>query len=263
MSEATVITEIADGVLTITINKPDRLNALDADTAKRIYESLKDADNNTDVRVVVLTGAGRAFSAGADLQRDRDSEGGDDNGATKNLLEYANLTTTLISTLSKPVVAAVNGVAAGVGVSYALASDIVIAKESASFLLAFSRIGLMPDGGANLWVAANIGRARAMDMALLAEQIPAPQAKEWGMISRVVGDEEFEAEVKKIAGKLATGPTRAYAKTKAAINGAILTELQATLDREVKGQTELLQTKDNAEGVAAFLEKRPAKFTGQ
>ena len=261
MSEATVLTELADGVLTITINKPDRLNALDAGTAKSIYEALKGADSNDDVRVVVLTGAGRGFSAGADLQRDRDSDA-ESGGDTNNLLDYANLTTTLISTLSKPVVAAVNGVAAGVGVSYALASDIVVAKESASFLLAFSRIGLMPDGGANLWVAANIGRARAMDMALLAEQIPAPQAKEWGMISRVVADGDFEAEVSKVAGKLASGPTRAYAKTKAAINGAALTELKATIDREVSGQTELLQTKDNAEGVAAFLEKRPAKFTG-
>lgn len=258
---STVLTETVDGVLTITINKPDRLNALDAGTAKLIYEALKDADSNADVRVVVLTGAGRGFSAGADLQRDKgsDAEGA---GDTNNLLDYANMTTTLISTLSKPVVAAVNGVAAGVGVSYALAADITIAKESASFLLAFSRIGLMPDGGANLWVAANIGRARAMDMALLAEQIPAPQAKEWGMISRVAADDEFEAEVKKVAGKLAAGPTRAYAKTKAAINGAALTELQATIDREVSGQTELLQTKDNAEGVAAFLEKRAAKFTG-
>jgi enoyl-CoA hydratase len=261
MSEATVLTELADGVLTITINKPDRLNALDAGTAKTIYEALKDADSNAEVRVVVLTGAGRGFSAGADLQRDKgsDAEGA---GDTNNLLDYANMTTTLISTLSKPVIAAVNGVAAGVGVSYALAADITIAKESGSFLLAFSRIGLMPDGGANLWVAANIGRARAMDMALLAEQIPAPQAKEWGMISRVVADDEFEAEVAKIAAKLANGPTRSYAKTKAAINGAALTELQATIDREVSGQTELLQTKDNAEGVAAFLEKRAAKFTG-
>lgn len=262
MSEATALTQIVDGVLTITINKPDRLNALDAGTAKIVYEALKDADSNNDVRVVVVTGAGRGFSAGADLQRDKgsDAEGG---GDTNNLLDYANMTTTLMSTLSKPVIAAVNGVAAGVGVSYALAADITIAKESASFLLAFSRIGLMPDGGANLWVAANIGRARAMDMALLAEQIPAPQAKEWGMISRVVADDEFEAEVAKVAQKLANGPTRAYAKTKAAINGATLTELQATIDREVTGQTELLQTKDNAEGVAAFLEKRPAKFTGQ
>lgn len=262
MTEATALTELADGVLTITINKPDRLNALDAVTAKTIYEALKDADSNADVRVVVLTGAGRGFSAGADLQRVKGSEE-EGTGDTNNLLDYANLTTTLISTLSKPVVAAVNGVAAGVGVSYALASDIVVAKESASFLLAFSRIGLMPDGGANLWVAANIGRARAMDMALLAEQIPAPQAKEWGMITRVVADDDFEAEVKKVADKLAAGPTRAYAKMKAAINGAALTELQTTIDREVSGQTELLKTKDNAEGVAAFLEKRPAKFTGQ
>ncbi|WP_134324144.1 enoyl-CoA hydratase [Cumulibacter soli] len=259
MSE-TVLTGIADGILTITINKADRLNALDAATARTIYEALLDADTNPDVRVVVLTGAGRGFSAGADLQRDKDAEADPSLG---NLLDYCNLTTTLISRLTKPVISAVNGVAAGVGVSYALAADITIAKESASFLLAFSRIGLMPDGGANLWVAANIGRARAMDMALLAEQIPAPQARDWGMISRVVADDDFEAEVAKVAAKLASGPTRSYAQTKAAINKAALTQLDVTIEREVAGQTQLLQTKDNAEGVAAFLEKRPAKFTGQ
>ena len=141
-------------VLTLTLNKPDRLNALDAALGKEVYDALKKADNDSSVRVVVLTGAGRGFSAGADLARDREAEAELDAG---DLLTHANNTVTLISTMSKPVISAVNGVAAGVGVSYALAADICIAKESASFLLAFSRIGLMPDGGATLWAAASIG----------------------------------------------------------------------------------------------------------
>lgn len=247
-------------VLTLTLNKPDRLNALDAALGKEVYDALKKADNDSSVRVVVLTGAGRGFSAGADLARDREAEAELDAG---DLLTHANNTVTLISTMSKPVISAVNGVAAGVGVSYALAADICIAKESASFLLAFSRIGLMPDGGATLWAAASIGRARAMDMALTAEQIPAATAAQWGLISRVVADDEFEQAVADLAAKLGSGPTKAYAKTKAAINASSIELLEQALEREVVGQTELLKSKDNAEGVAAFREKRAANFTGE
>lgn len=250
-----------NGVLTLTLNKPDRLNALDAAFGKEVYEALKEADNDSAVRVVVLTGSGRGFSAGADLARDREAEAAMEN--TDDLLTYANNTVTLMSTMGKPVISAVNGVAAGVGVSYALAADICIAKESASFLLAFSRIGLMPDGGATMWVPAAIGRARAMDMALTAEQIPAPQAAEWGLISRVVPDDQFDSAVAELAAKLGSGPTRAYAKTKAAINASTVELLSKSLEREVAGQTELLKTNDNAEGVAAFREKRAAKFTGE
>lgn len=258
-----VTSELKDGVLTLTMNKPDKLNALDAPMAKALYEQLKGADNDPAVRVIVLTGAGRGFCAGADIVRDREDEGGSDLSGNDSLLSWANQTVQLMTTLSKPVVAAVNGVAAGVGVSYALAADIVVATESSSFLLAFSRIGLMPDGGATLWVAANVGRARAMDMALMAEKISANDAKDWGLISRVATDGEFQAEVGKVAQQLASGPTRAYAKTKAAINAASVSLLADSLDREVQGQTELLSSKDNAEGVAAFREKRPAKFTGE
>jgi len=195
--------------------------------------------------------------------RDRDDEGGGNLADGDSLLSHANKTVSVMTTLSKPIVAAVNGVAAGVGVSYALAADIVVAKESASFLLAFSRIGLMPDGGATLWVAASVGRARALEMALMAEKIPAREAKEWGLISRVAPDDEFDAAVAKVTAQLATGPTRAYAKTKAAINSASVSLLADSLDREVKGQTELLGSKDNAEGVAAFREKRQPRFTGE
>ena len=255
--------ELKDGVLTLTLNKPDKLNALDAPMAKALYEEIKAADNDANVRVIVLTGAGRGFCAGADIVRDRTEEGSSDLGDTDNLLSWANNTVTTMSTLSKPVIAAVNGVAAGVGVSYALAADIVIAKESASFLLAFSRIGLMPDGGATLWVAAAVGRARALEMALMAEKIPAAEAKEWGLITRVAADGEFEDAVAKLATQLASGPTKAYSKTKAAINAASVALLAESIEREVKGQTELLKSKDNAEGVRAFAEKRAARFTGE
>lgn len=261
MSDA-VTSELKDGVLTLTLNKPDKLNALDAPMAKEIYEGLKGADNDPNVRVIVLTGAGRGFCAGADLVRDREAEEAGI-GESDNLLSWANQTVQVMTTLSKPIIAAVNGVAAGVGVSYALAADLVIAAESASFLLAFSRIGLMPDGGATLWVAASVGRARALEMALMAEKISAAEAKEWGLITRTAPDGELDAQVHELAAKLASGPTRAYAKTKAAINAASVALLAESLDREVTGQTELLKSKDNAEGVLAFREKRPARFTGE
>lgn len=258
-----VTTSTEDGVLTITFNKPEKLNALDAPMAKTVYEKLKAADNDPSVRAVVLTASGRGFCAGADIVRDRGDEGSSGLSDGDSLLSYANQTVTLITQMSKPVIAAVNGVAAGVGVSYALACDIVIARESASFLLAFSRIGLMPDGGATLWVAASIGRARALEMALMAEKISATEAKEWGLITRVAADDDFDEQVAELAAKLGSGPTRAYAKTKAAINAASVSLLDESLDREVRGQTELLKSKDNAEGVKAFAEKRPARFTGE
>lgn len=257
MTEGLRITTEA-GVLRITMDRPGNLNALTADMADRLAQEIERAGVADDVRVIVLAGAGPAFSAGADL-------GGDD--AHQNFdvtsLDRANRIIRAITGAPKPVVAAVNGVAAGVGCSAALACDLVVAAESASFLLAFSRIGLMPDGGATATVAASVGRARAMRMALLAEAMPAREAYDTGLVSHVVPDDELTDTVEAVVGRLAVGPPLAYAATKKAINGATLHRLEEALERERHGQTVLLRTDDAAEGMRAFAQKRRPVFRGE
>jgi enoyl-CoA hydratase/carnithine racemase len=242
------------GVLRITFDKPDRLNALTAEMIEAASDAVEAAASDG-TRVIVLTGEGRAFSAGADVGPD---------GAAPGLstLDAANRFTLAVTTSPVVVVAAVNGVAAGVGCSFALAADITVAKESASFMLAFARIGLMPDGGASLLVPAAVGRARAARMALLADKVTATQAAEWGLISEVVPDADFDAHVEALAARVAAGAPRALAATKRIINEATVAALPAILAAERAGQGPLLESADFAEGVAAFQEKRTARFTG-
>ena len=242
------------GVLRITFDRPDRLNALTAEIIHAVADLVEAADEDG-TRVIVLTGSGRAFSSGADVGAD---------GAPPGLdtLDAANRLTMAITHSPVVVVAAVNGVAAGVGCSFAVAADLAVARESASFMLAFTRIGLMPDGGASLLVTAAVGRARAARMALLAEKVGARTAAEWGLIADVVPDDEFEAHVERLVDQLAGGPPLAYAATKRVLNGASLSLLEAILREERDGQAPLLASADFAEGMAAFQAKRPAVFTG-
>ncbi len=251
-------TRVAEGALWVTVNRPDVSNALSEGMADDLAAVLERATSDDTVRVVVVTGAGDAFSAGLDIA-------GDDAHAQfdSTTLDRANRIIRAITTLDKPVVAAVNGVAAGVGCSVALAADVVVARESATFLLAFSRIGLMPDGGTSATVAASIGRARAMRMALLAEPMSAREAHAAGLIAAVVPDDEFEAEVARIVRRLAGGPPLAFAATKKAINAAALAGLDEALERERSGQMVLLRTTDVAEGMRAFTEKRRPHFRGE
>ena len=248
---------VADGVCWITFRRPDAFNALNEEMARGLVEQLVAAEADDAIRVVVITGEGFAFSAGADLA-------GDDPvaGFGEETMDGANLIARSIVGLGKPVVAAVNGIAAGVGASICFASDLAVAKESAQFLLAFSRIGLMPDGGSSLTVAAAVGRARAMRMALLAEGVTAQEAYDAGLVSHVVSDDEFDASVDTIARRLAAGPPLAFAATKRAINAATIGGLEDALEREKRGQLVLFKTADAAEGTRAFVQKRRPAFTG-
>lgn len=246
------------GVLRITLDRPGHLNALTGEMADRLAEEIERGGVTEQVRVVVLAGSGPAFSAGVDLSGEDVHERLD-----VTALDRANRIIRAITGSPKPVVAAVNGVAAGVGCSAALACDLVVAAESASFLLAFARIGLMPDGGATATVAASVGRARAMRMALLAEPLSGRDAYDVGLVTHLAGDDELDEVVDGLAARLAAGPPLAFAATKKAVNGATLHRLEEALERERHGQTVLLRTEDAAEGMRAFAQKRRPVFRGE
>jgi enoyl-CoA hydratase len=253
-----LIEDVADGVLRLTLNRPEVFNAMSDEMSDRLASALESAPSRPDVRAVVITGAGAAFSAGADISGENAHERFD-----VRALDRANRIIRAVTGCDKPVLAAVNGVAAGVGCSTALACDLVVASSSASFLLAFSRIGLMPDGGASATVAASVGRARAMRMALLAEPLSAADAYSCGLVSHVVDDGELADTVSSLSRRLASGPPLGFAATKKAINAATLAGLDDALERERTGQTILLRTDDVAEGMRAFSERRRPVFRGE
>jgi len=247
-----------DGVLSVTVNRPETLNSLTEPILAGIADAMENAATDPRVKAVRLGGAGRGFSSGAGIGAENRST---TSGTLTGTLEEANRAVRAIVALPHPVVAVVQGPAAGVGVSLALACDLVLASDKAFFMLAFTKIGLMTDGGASALVAAAVGRIRAMKMALLAERIPAADALDWGLVSAVYPADSFEAEVDKVLATLVAGPAVAFSKTKNAINNATLTELEATLERELGGQAGLLISHDFAEGTLAFQERRPATFT--
>jgi enoyl-CoA hydratase len=248
------------GVLSVTFNRPDSLNSLTEAMLKTVADTLNHAADDPRVRVVRLSGAGRGFSSGAGISAE-DQAAATISPTVDPLLAEANRVVRSIAALPKPVVAVVGGPAAGVGVSLALACDVVLASEKAFFLLAFTKIGLMPDGGASALVAAAVGRIRAMRMALLAERITAAEALEYGLVSAVYPHDDLDSAVAEVIHTLMSGPAIALRKTKQAINAATLTELDAAIDRETAGQLILLQSRDFREGTRAFQERRKADFT--
>lgn len=258
MSDEELEIRVEDGVLWLRLNRPQQFNALSELMADELAHELEEARTEDDVRVVVVTGTGPAFSAGADLSGDNPQDRLD-----VTSLDRANRIIRAITGLDKPVVAAVNGAAAGVGMSTVLACDLAIAKESATFVLGFSQVGLMPDGGASATLAATVGRARAMRIALLSEPVTAQEAYAMGLISHVVADAEYDGLVAKTARRLAAGPPLAYAATKKAINETSLAFLDPALERERTGQTVLLRTADAAEGMRAFGQRRRPEFRGE
>jgi enoyl-CoA hydratase len=259
VSIADLTVALDDGVLAVTLNRPDSLNSLTAPMFDAMTDALNLAADDPAVRVVRIGGAGRGFSSGAGIGAS--DHAGPDSGSPGDVLLSANRAIRAIVSLPKPVVSVVHGPAAGVGVSLAISADIVLASDNAYFLLAFTKIGLMPDGGASALVAASIGRTKAMRMAMLAERLPAADALEAGLVSAVHPAEDLEAEVAKVLATLKSGPAVALRRTKQAINAATLTELEAAVERETEGQMALLHSADLREGMRAFQQRRPANFT--
>jgi 2-(1,2-epoxy-1,2-dihydrophenyl)acetyl-CoA isomerase len=259
----TVLVALEAGVLTLTLNRPDKLNSFNEAMHRALRAAFERAAGEQAVRAVLLTGAGRGFSAGQDLgDRDpRRMSGPPDLGAT--LETFYNPTLRLIRALEKPVVCAVNGVAAGAGANIALACDIVLAARSARFIQAFSKIGLVPDAGGSWSLARILGEPRAKALALLAEPLNAETAAAWGLIWKAVDDDVLLDEARGIAARLAAGPTRGLGLTKRAIQAAAGNSLDAQLDLERDLQREAGRTADYAEGVTAFLDKRKPEFAGR
>jgi 2-(1,2-epoxy-1,2-dihydrophenyl)acetyl-CoA isomerase len=262
MAWETIIFEMSEGVATLTLNRPDRLNSLNARMHEEIAAALGSVESDPAIRALLVTGAGRGFCAGQDLNlRDAGATGDFDAGAA--LERYYNPLIRRLRALAKPIVAAVNGPAAGAGANIAFACDIVIAARSASFLQAFCRLGLVPDAGGTWFLPRLAGSARAMGMAMLGEPLSAETAAQWGLVWKMVDDDKLMAEARGLAAKLAQGPTAGLGLIKQALNRSLANSLDAQLDVERDLQRLAARSEDFKEGVAAFLEKRPAKFKGR
>lgn len=259
-----ILFDVSNGIARLTLNRPDKLNSFTDDMHAELRVALDRIQDDKTIRVLVLTGAGRGFSAGQDLgDRAMQIQAGKmpDIGNTVER-NYKPLVLRL-QNLRVPTIAAVNGIAAGAGASVALACDLVIAAKSASFLQAFSKIGLIPDTGGTWFLPQRVGMARAMGLALLAEKLPAEKAAEWGLIWQCVEDAEFAATVDAIATQLSTAPTKALVRTRQAMHAAPGHTLEQQLSFEGSYMRELGWSPDYAEGVAAFMAKRAPNFTGE
>ncbi len=265
MDETPVLATLDGGVLSLTLNRPQRLNAMSRPLIAALIEQFDRARADAAVRAVLLTGAGRGFCAGADLAGTGTGSVGPDGkpdlGAVME--QFYNPLIRAIRELPKPVVGAINGVAAGGGANLALACDIVLAARSARFDQAFVRISLLPDLGGTWFLPHTVGDARARALTMLGSSVPAEQAERMGMVWEVVDDDRLQEEATKVARRLASGPTLSYAAIKKAMNQAGTSSLDRQLDLERDCQRELGRSADFKEGVAAFLAKRPANFTGR
>ena len=264
MSFDTIRYEVDAGIARLTLNRPDKLNSFTGEMHAELRSALDQVQDDPAVRVLVITGAGRAFCAGQDLA---DPAMQTVNGRLPDIGEivernYKPLIMRL-QALRVPTLAAVNGIAAGAGASLALACDLVLATRSASFLQAFSKIGLIPDTGGTWFLPQRVGMARAMGLALLADKLPAAQAADWGLIWRCVDDADFASEIDALARQLAAAPTKALVRTRQAMHAAPGHTLEQQLSFEGGFMRELGWSRDYAEGVQAFMEKRPPQFTGE
>jgi 2-(1,2-epoxy-1,2-dihydrophenyl)acetyl-CoA isomerase len=245
----------------ILLNRPEALNAWNEQFGRDLLDAVTTVAEDDSVRALMITGAGRGFSSGADLKEQRSTDGGVPDLSAR-LKEVYHPIITGLREMPKPVVAAVNGPAVGIGCSLALAADLIVAAESAYFLLAFVNIGLVPDGGSTAFLPARVGYARAAEMAMLGERVPAEQALDWGLINRIVPDDDLEPAADALLQLLAHGPTTSYAGAKRLLNRRMYAGLAEQLEAEADAQREQGKSQDFIEGVLAFAEKRPPNFTG-
>ncbi len=257
---SSILFSIENNIATITLNRPDKLNSFNREMALLLQDKLDECSGNNEVRCIYITGAGKGFCAGQDLAEVVDPNGP---GMKKILSEHYNPIITRLRTIAKPVVAAVNGVAAGAGANLALACDVVLATQSASFIQAFSKIGLIPDSGGTYHLPRLIGAQRASALMMLGDKVSATDALQMGMIYKVFSDESFAEESKKIAATLSQMPTQALAHIKHALNESVTNDLEKQLSLEDEYQQKAAATNDFKEGVQAFLEKRLPGFKGE
>lgn len=256
----------AGGAAKVELHRPETMNAWNKQFGLDLRDALETVAADEGVRAVMVTGAGRGFSSGADLK-----DMGDGHEVTPEgrpdvytvLTERYHPIIRAVRTMPKPVLSAVNGPCVGIGLGLALAGDLVVAAESSYFLLAFVNIGLVPDGGSSLFVPSRVGFARAAEMAMLGERIPAPRAQEWGLINRSIPDADFAAEADALLARLAAGPTASYAGSKRQLNSWLYGPMEEQLELEATIQREMAGSDDFVEGVTAFLQKRPPAFTGR
>lgn len=262
-TEDVLLTADADGVRTLTLNRPKAYNSLTVELKERLLAGLREAAAAPDVRAVVLTGAGKAFCAGQDLKEHVGLLQAEDPSPLRTVADHYNPIVRAIVDMPKPVVAAINGPAAGAGAAFAYAADLRIAAASANFLMAFANVGLGPDSGASWTLQRLVGYGRAAELMLLARTVQAEEAKQLGLVGEVVPDEELAGHAHAVAAKLATGPTVSYAKIKEVLNAAANSSLEDALLAEDAAQTELGGTEDHREAVEAFVAKRRPGFRGK